>query len=715
MQALAQAFSQAALLCGVQLSVAALLSSLPDGRSSKKKYELSDEQLLDEFRDSLARFGIGVDRGHPGDDGVAVGWSMSGDENFSAHLLQSVSGQWRWHSYDARGVLPEQVVATPPENVAWVRVAPLVKQRIRSQAVIPAWLREALVAHRTQYVSIALAALMVNIFALVMPLFSMAVYDRIAPNAAHATLWTLATGVLVVLIFDFILRLLRAQLTEVAARRIDVLVSRKIFEHLLGLALGRTYAASGALADRLRGFQTVQEFFSSASLLVLVDLPFMVLFTGVIFIVGGNLGWIVLIFACVMLIISWGLQLPMSELSRHALIQGHERHSTLVETIGSLEAVRAVGAERMLRRRWRELTAAAALSNTQTRFMSALAVTASSSLSQIASLVLTVAGVYLIGAGQLSTGGLIATLMFAGRALTPITQISQLVMRFWQVRFAAAELNEFAKLPLLRAPGVVHMSRPQLDFSLQLVGISYTYPRQQDVGASVANGTTDRPALQELNLKINAGERVAILGRNGSGKSTLLKLMAGIYAPVSGAIRLGDVEITQLDPADVRRNIGYVTQEPVLFSGSIAENIQVGWPEASSEDLMRAATLAGVDEFVRHSSQGYHYRLGERGSGLSAGQRQALGIAQALVRDPGIFLLDEPTSAMDHTAEARFIQRLAALLNDAKPPRTLVVVTHRPQLLALVQRIVVVEAGSVVLDGPRDEVLRRLEKGTSTA
>lgn len=706
--ALAHTVSCAARRCGVDVGAAAILSMLSDGRSA----EMDGAQLLAELKDAMARFAVELEKF---DDAAAdkaeealtlIALGPDPDSSTATVAWPGTAG-WRLVTYDAAGTDHAEDVERLPAGWEWYRVERVAETVINSAPLVPQWLNDALKGQKSQYIGVAVAAILINLFGLAMPLFSMAVYDRIAPNAAYATLLTLGIGVLVVLIFDFVVRLLRAQLVEVAARRVDVLVSKEIYEHLLGLVLGRKYMAAGTLADRLRGFQSVQEFLSAATLLVIVDLPFVLLFTAMIYVIGGHLGWIVLVFVPVMLVVSWLLQIPMARLARQAIVQGHERHGTLVETIASLEAIRAVGAERLMRRRWRDLLVATATSSTQTRLLSNISLTAASMLTQLAMLSLTVGGVFLIGAGEMTIGGLVATLMLAGRIFAPIVQASQMIVKGWQARLAANELAAFAAMPQLRPRGPAPLTRLALGGGIEAATVTFNYPKPP---ADSAAATETQPALAGIDLKIQPGERIAILGRNGSGKSTLLKLLAGMYAPDTGTIRLGDVDLRQIDPTEIRTAIGYVAQEPVLFSGTVAENITAGWPECGSEEILKVATLSGAEDFLRHLPDGYHYRLGERGLGLSVGQRQAVGIAQAIIRDPAILLLDEPTSAMDQEAEVRFIGRLAALLADTARRRTLVVVTHKPHLLSLVNRIVVVEAGRIVADGPRDGILRRLQE-----
>lgn len=683
------------------VGVEAVLSGLMDGREAEATHGIED------LRQVLARLGLVLEHAPLAQnlplDGPYVGWLKDSPDCAVLVEAQIKPGQWRCRKFTVQGEAEAFEVDALPEceGGLWRLDIPARIAEPESEAQL-AWLWSALRAERRTYTSVALAALLINLFALALPIFSMAVYDRIAPNAAYVTLWTLAIGVAIVLIFDFIMRELRAYLIDVAARRVDVVVSRHLYEHLLSLALGNSKIAIGTMADRLRGFQAVQEFMASASVLVLVDLPFVLLFTAVLFIVGGALGWVVVLMGPLAVLVGVLLQAPMAKAAQRMMIHGQERHGTLVETIGALEAIRSVGAERVLRRRWRDQISAAAVSSAYMRLLGNRATNAAVFVQQSGALITLVFGVYLIGAHTLTTGGLIAATMLAGRALAPFAQLTTLMVRAWHAKAAAQGLQEFMDMPPLRQPGSIYMSRPELEYSFVLEDIEFAYSEYRN-----APQTPPLLVLSGINLTIRAGEKVAIVGRIGSGKSTLLKLIAGVYAPRKGSIRLGGVDLLQLDPAEVRTHIGYVAQEPLLFSGSVRENIAVGWPEATDEAIVRAAQASGADDFLRLHPEGYRRQLGERGLGLSTGQRQAVAIAQALVRKPGIVLLDEPTSAMDQGSEMRFIQGLQKTTEGS----TLLVVTHKPALLALVDRVVVMEAGRIVADGPKEKILTRLAEG----
>lgn len=546
------------------------------------------------------------------------------------------------------------------------------------------------------YLYVAVAAIAINVIALVSSLYTMAVYDRVIPNNSLVTLWTLTGGAALVYAFDLIFRVLRGMLVDVASRRMDVLVSRELFDHLLDMRLEHKKGSTGTTANMLREFGTVHEFFSSATLLALVDVPFVALFLAIIWVIAPACFLPAAIAVPVVIVIGLVVQARLAKLSQGAYVDGQERLGALVETLSSLEAVRGLGAERTMRRRWRDRVGAAAMSGFGVRLWQQLGVNAAISVQQYATLAVMVAGVLAIAEGQLSQGALIAATMLAGRALAPLAQLAQVLSRANLTRVSMRALDRFFATPTERPLGRAFLDRPRIKGGFELRDVSFAYP-----------GLPPVFVVQALNLVIRPGEKVGVLGRVGSGKSTLLRLLMGLYQPSSGALRLDGVDLRQIDPAQLRAQVAYVAQQPVLFSGTVRENLAIARPEASDAEILRAASLAGADQFVRKHPLGYDMPLGERGEGLSAGQRQALAIAQALVKDADVILMDEPTSAMDDRTEAEFRRGLQPELTG----KTFVIVTHKPSMLELVDRLVIVDGGRVVMDGPKDQVLTALRAG----
>jgi ATP-binding cassette subfamily C protein LapB len=445
----------------------------------------------------------------------------------------------------------------------------------------------------------------------------------------------------------------------------------------------------------LREYATVQEFFSSATLLALVDLPFVILFLGVLYVIAPACAFATAAAIPIVAVTGYLIQRKIAASSAESFADGQEKHGALVETLVSLEAVRGLGAERAMRRRWRERVAAHAVTGSHMRFYSLLAVNVSVSVQQFAGLVVVLAGVLAIHAGTMSMGALVAAVMLSSRALAPLASLAQIMSRAALTKTAMKAITAFMDTPSERPAGRKFVDRPQLQGQIEARDLCFHYPARTPVAV-----------LQDLNLTIRPGERVGILGRIGSGKSTLLKLMMGLYQPTEGAVYHDGVDLRQLDPAQLRAQVAFVAQAPVLFSGTIKENIAIARPEATDAEIIDAARVAGVDAFVSRHPMGYDLPVQERGEGLSIGQRQAIALAQALLKGADVLLLDEPTSAFDESTEAGFRRTLVPWLAG----KTLVIVTHKLSMLELVDRVILVDDGRIVMDGPKEVVLRALMK-----
>jgi ATP-binding cassette subfamily C protein LapB len=546
------------------------------------------------------------------------------------------------------------------------------------------------------YALVVVAAIATNVVALISSVYVMTVYDRVIPNNALTTLWTLSIGAIIVYVFDLIFRLLRGILVDIAARRLDVLISRSIFDHLLDMRLESRRGPVGTMANMLKEFSTVQDFFSSATVLALVDVPFALLSMGIILLLAPPCFWVVALAVPIVLLAGLIIQLRLSRMTQHAYVDGQEKFGALVETVTALESVRALGAERTMRRRWREKVGTSAMSGYSVRLNQQMAVNLAMSVQQLTTVGVVVAGVLAIQNGNLSQGALIAAVILSGRAIAPLGSVAQILSRFNLTRASMKALDKFFEVPTERPLGRDFLDRPPIRGGYELREVSFAYPTNPPV-----------PVLHALNLVIRPGERLAILGRVGSGKSTLLKLLIGLFLPSKGALRLDGVDLRQIDPAQLRAQVAYVPQTPVLFSGTVRENIAIARPEASDADVLKAAAIAGADAFIRRHPLGYDMPLGERGEGLSTGQRQAIAIAQALIKPADVWLMDEPTSAMDDRTEMEFIQALEPHLLG----KTVVLVTHKPSMLDLVDRLVIVDSGRVVMDGPKQLVLQALRAG----
>lgn len=557
------------------------------------------------------------------------------------------------------------------------------------------WFWSTLLRQWPTYSEVLIAAVLINAFALASPLFVMNVYDRVVPNNAIDTLWVLAIGAFTVFAFDFMLKTLRGYFIDIAGRIADIRLASRIFEHVLGIKMASRPASAGAFANHLREFESLRDFFTSATVTTLVDLPFVFFFIAIIWLLGGPVALVPLIAVPLVVTIGLLMQIPLNRVVRRAFKEAAAKHGILIEAINGLETIKSVGGESKLQSGWERFVGATAESGNRSRFLSAITVNFAAFTTQLVTIGVVVVGVYRISEGLMTVGALVACTIIAGRAMAPLGQVAGLLTRYHQAKMAYDTLNRIMAMPKERSDEVRYLSRPQLTGSIEFKNVTLTYPGQK------------MPALTDVSFKIKAGERVALIGRIGSGKTTIEKLVLGLYEPEKGAVLIDGTDIRQLDPADLRRSIGCVPQDVFLLQGSVRENISIGAAFADDAAVLRAAEISGVDDFVNRHPMGYDMPVGERGELLSGGQRQAIAIARALLLDPPIVVLDEPTSAMDNGAENRIKARLAEELGD----RTLLLVTHRASLLAMVDRLIVMDGGRAVADGPRDAVLKALAAG----
>ena len=557
------------------------------------------------------------------------------------------------------------------------------------------WFWGALAEQWPVYRDVLAAALLINVIALAMPLFTMNVYDRVVPNRAFETLWVLALGVLLMIGVDMVLRQLRGYFIDLAGARIDLQLSARIMERVLGLRMEARPAAVGSFSSNLRSFEVVRDFITSATVTAFIDLPFALLFVFVIALIAWPLIIPVLLAVVVVVVYAWILQHKMHELSETTYRASALRNATLIESLTALETIKTQGAEGVMQSKWEKSVAFVARINNRLRFLSAAATNGAMEIQQAVNVVVIIVGVYLISVGELSMGGLIACTMLASRAVAPLGQMVGLLMQYHNAKTSLSSLDEVMKKPVERPADAAFVHRPELKGEIVFDKVGFSYP-----GAQLA-------ALKGFSCDIPAGERVVVIGRVGSGKTTMQKLLLGLYQPTEGAVTIDGVDVRQLDPADLRRNIGYVGQDPTLFYGTLRENIAIGAPFADDAAILAAAEVAGLSEFVNRHPDGFDMLIGERGESISGGQRQGVAIARAFLMDPPILLLDEPTSSMDYTSEQQFKQRLQTFAAH----KTVIIVTHRNSLLDLATRIIVVDDGQVVASGPRDQVLQALQSG----
>ncbi|WP_326838300.1 type I secretion system permease/ATPase [Halomonas sp. 328] len=559
------------------------------------------------------------------------------------------------------------------------------------------WFWSVIAENRRLYRDVILGSILINLFAVAMPLFVMNVYDRVVPNQATETLWVLSAGIFLVLCLDLVMKLLRAAFVDLAASRADVKLSASLMQRVLGMRLEGRPASTGSFASTLQSFESVRSFIGSATVVGLVDLPFVLLFVAIIAVIGVPLVIPILVGIVFVLLYALAAQGKLHELSETTWRVSAQRNASLVESLGSLETVKALRAESRLQAIWEKATAYLSRTSAQLRLISTSVSSVALWAQHTVAVAVIIVGVYLIIAGDLSQGGLIAAYLLSSRAMAPVSQAAALLAQYHQSSTALSSLDEVMKTPVERPEEKTFISRPVVQGGLEAKRVSLRYPDEE------------REALRDVSLSIQPGEKVALLGRVGSGKSTLNKLLLGLYQPTAGSLSLDGVDIRQFDPIELRRHIGYVPQDVDLFFGSLRENIVAGGGSEGVDDeaLLKACEISGLAPLVNSHPQGVDLPVGEHGQRLSGGQRQAVAIARALVSDPQVLLLDEPTSAMDHASEEAFKQRLSEFAK----AKTLVVVTHRTSLLSLVERIVVIDGGKVVADGPKEKVLAALRSG----
>jgi ATP-binding cassette subfamily C protein LapB len=557
------------------------------------------------------------------------------------------------------------------------------------------WFWGAVLEQRIVYRDVLWAALLVNVFALVFPLFSMNVYDRVVPNNAVETLWALSIGVVLIMCGDLFMRLLRSHFVDEASARIDVQISATLMEKVLGMRLENRPESVGSFASNLRGFEQVRDFIASGTVTALIDLPFALLFVVVLAWISPWLAVPVVTAFLLILVIGYVLQHRLHELSQTTYQAAAQRNATLIESLTGIETIKSLGAESVVQAKWERANAFLAVTNVRMRALSATANYGTNWLSQGVTIAIVIVGVYLISQRELTMGALVASSMLASRALQPAGQIVGLLMQYQGARTAMESLDKIMEKPVERPAGENFVQRPQLRGDIEFRNVKFAYPGRQDA------------ALDGISFKIQAGERVALIGRVGSGKSTIERLIMGLYQPLDGAVLLDGIDLRQLDPADVRRNLGYVSQDVTLFYGSLRDNITFGLPYADDSAIVAAAELAGMSSFIDRHPRGFDMTVGERGESLSGGQRQGIGLARAVLHNAPILLLDEPTSAMDFSTEAQITHNIGNFAQN----KTVVLVTHRTSLLAMVTRVIVIDGGKIVADGPRDRIMEALQSG----
>ena len=555
------------------------------------------------------------------------------------------------------------------------------------------WLAVPLRKNRPIYLRVGLAAVMINFFALVSSLFTMTVYDRVVPNNATDSLIGLTIGLAIVIVFDFTLKLLRAYYVDIAGARIDRDIGKAIFQQILDMRLDLGKGSTGGLAGLVREIETLRDFFASATLTALVDLPFIFITLAVMALIGG---WIVMVpIALIPLVIITALvsQPIMNRLASQSLGEALGKQAVLVETIGSLETVKSANAGAMLSERWDQAVSGHASASLRQRVVATISINMAATVQTLAYTLVVVFGVYAIANHSLTMGGLIACSILAGRAVAPLGVIASLLTRINSARTAYRQIDRMMEQPP-EGPAGAGLMLGQVQGGLEFRDVDFRYPGAPEL------------ALTDVSFRINPGEHVALIGPIGSGKSTIARLLIGLYPPTSGLILIDGTDIRQFAPQALRAKAGALFQDSVLLTGSIRENIALGRDNVDEEEMLRAARVSLAHDFISTFPAGYDLRLADRGEGLSGGQRQSIAMARALAGKPPILIFDEPTSSVDTETEGRLMENLRHEIAG----RTLILITHRPTLLALVGRVILMSRGRIVMDGTPEQITGRVRE-----
>jgi ATP-binding cassette subfamily C protein LapB len=556
------------------------------------------------------------------------------------------------------------------------------------------WFWDTLKLSKEAFVSVIVASILINFFVIATPLFTMNVYDRVVPNDAIETLWVLAIGVLLVYAFDMALRFLRTYFLEVSGKKSDVIMSSIIYEQVMNLKMSEWPRSVGAFANNLREFESIRGFFTSSTISALVDLPFSILLLILVAYIGGPLVVVPIVVMILLLLYSFAIMKPLRESIESTFEASANKNAHLIESLHSIQTIKSLGVASHSQWVWEESSGAIANKSMRSRILSSSIAVISQFLMQLNTVCIIIFGVYQISDQALSLGGLIAVSMLASRAVAPVGQVATLISQYQQTRTAFDSLDGIMNMPVERPENKQYVRRPSFDGHIEFKKVSFSYPEAQQA------------SLTDISFEITPGEHVGIIGKVGSGKSSLAKLLIGLYEPTAGSISVDDINSKQIDPADLRQHIGYLSQEVGLMRGTIRDNLVYRDPQIRDERLLDVAALCGVDQFVNQLPSGYDTQVGEQGACLSGGQRQAIALGRALLRNESIVVLDEPTSNMDNSTEFRIKRKLFDYTRD----KTLIVITHKTSMLDLVERLIVVENGRILLDGPKQQVVEKLKQ-----
>ena len=559
------------------------------------------------------------------------------------------------------------------------------------------WFWGTLAYSKSVYSDVIIASFLINLFVLATPIFTLNVYDRVVPNNATDTLWIFATGIVVIYTFDLILKFLRSYFLETAAKKSDIIMSSIIFEHVLNLKLASKPQSVGSFASNIKDFDSIRGFFTATSVAAMVDLPFVFIFLIVIYIIGGPLVAIPIISGLVIILYSQIVEGPMRKSIESTYEAAAYKNSVLIESLSALETIKALGISGHSQWKWEEASGDVAKKGLKSKILSNSISTFVNFIVQLNTVTMIIAGVYAIGNKSLTMGGLIALVMLSSRMLAPLGQVASLISNFQQTKTAYDAINDIMQLGVEREEGKKFVERPSFKGKIEFQHVSFSYPN------------CEKKVLDDVSFVIQPGEAVGIIGTNGSGKTTIEKLLLGLYEPNEGSILIDGIDIAQIDPADLRENVSYVPQDIVLFQGTLKDNIILRSPDASDEEILYVSKFSGISHFADIHPMGYDMPVGERGDGLSGGQKQSISIARAFIHSAPIILLDEPTNSMDTANEIHFIHTMRTYIDS----RTTLIISHKNQLLGLTKRLILLDKGKIILDGPKDDVIRQLNSPRS--
>lgn len=545
---------------------------------------------------------------------------------------------------------------------------------------------------RKSYIEIGILTFFINIFALALPLFSMSVYDRVVPNNATETLFVLAVGVVIILLFDIFFKSVRNYIIEKVGKELGVYLEEELLKRVLSIQSQYDVMLVGTKANLFRELALIKDFFATKSIVQVVDFPFFFLAVTVIFIISPMIALVPLLVAILVIVFNFAMQVPISNLSKKNIENIQAKHSFLVETIQGSEMIKLSNARSTKLFNWRNIIALTDSVTHKIQSLNVFSMNLSQTVIQFVTLLVIFVGVFEIANKNLSVGGLIAVTILASRAMVPVIQVSMTVIKLKEIKESLNNINNFWHLPLENDKNI-EIGLGEIKGNIEFKNVDFYYKNSK------------YPSLDNCNIKIKEGEKVGIIGQTGAGKSTFLRILTGLDAPTKGSVYLDDHEISTIHPIEIRQNIGVMPQEPFLFSGTLKENIELATP-VSKKKLMELIKITGLEDLVKKSGQGDGLQVGERGSNLSVGQRHLVALARALINNPPILILDEPTTGLDVGLEKTLISHMKQVLEN----KTLIVITHRFAALDLVDRIIVLNQGKVVADGPKNLVLASLQE-----